>query len=205
MWRSICRCITPTPQPERTGQPGRWCGPGSATITDGDGDTAASNVLNIGAEIGFRDDAPTAPTLTLTPGALVAHDETGGIQHVAGVSTDMLGSTSVTFNGTASTSIAGLFSTVALPGSDPDVSRDGWRMGAIGYAASELSNGTLGSLFAAAGGSFGADGPGTTVFKLVLGAAASGLTLTDGTAITLSLDGRRAGDRHGWADVRPVR
>ena len=28
-----------------------------ATITDGDGDTAVSNVLNIGAEIGFRDDA----------------------------------------------------------------------------------------------------------------------------------------------------
>ena len=62
-----------------------------ATITDGDGDTASSNVLNIGAEIGFRDDAPTAPALTLTPGALVAHDETGGIQNVAGVSTDIAG------------------------------------------------------------------------------------------------------------------
>ena len=49
-----------------------------ATITDGDGDTATSNALNIGNEIVFRDDAPTAPALTLTPGALVAHDETGG-------------------------------------------------------------------------------------------------------------------------------
>ena len=47
----------------------------------------------------------------------------------------------------------------------------------------------MASLITAAGGSFGADGPGTTVFKLVLGAAASGLTLTDGAAITLSLDG----------------
>ena len=120
-----------------------------ATITDGDGDTATSNILNIGAEIGFRDDAPTAPTLSLTPGALVAHDETGGIQNVAGVSTDILGSTLVTFNGTTGTSIASIFSTVASPGSDPDVSHDAAAPGfAIGYAASELSNGTLGSLFA---------------------------------------------------------
>ena len=97
----------------------------------------------------------------------------------------------MTFNGTAGTSIAGIFSTVASPGSDPDVSHDAAAPGfAIGYAASELSSGTLGSLFAVAGGSFGADGPGTTKLALTISApgVASGVTLTDGTTITLSVD-----------------
>ena len=39
------------------------------------------------------------------------------------------------------------------------------------------------------GGAFGADGPGTTSSALSVTNAASGLTLTDGTAITLSLVG----------------
>ena len=121
----------------------------------------------------------------------MAHDETGGIQNVTGVSTDIAGSTPVTFNGTAGTSVASIFSTVASPGSDPDVSHD--VDGAIGYALSETSNGTVNSvasLITAAGGSFGADGPGTTLFKLtVIELRPPGLTLTDGAAITLSLDG----------------
>ena len=160
------------------------------TVTDGDGDQAQS-VTDVSAQISFADDGPTAPTLTLTPGALVAHDETGGIQNVAGVSTDILGSTLVTFNGTTGTSIASIFSTVASPGSDPDVSHDVG--GAIGYALSETSNGTVNSvasLLTAAGGSYGADGPGTTKLALTISApgVASGVTLTDGTTITLSVD-----------------
>ena len=118
----------------------------TVTLTDGDGDQVATTATDISSHVSFFDDGPTAPTVTLTPGALVAHDETGGIQHVAGVSTDLLGSTLVTFNGTASTSIASIFSTVALPGSDPDVSHDAAAPGfAIGYAASELSSGTVNS------------------------------------------------------------
>ena len=44
---------------------------------------------------------------------------------------------------------------------------------------------------------FGADGAGTTTYALTVTNAASGLTLTDGTAITLSLDGGGGDRRHG--------
>ena len=116
--------------------------------------------------------------------------ETDGIQHVAGVSTDILGSTSIAFNGAANT-IAGLFTTVALPGSDPDVSHDAAAPGfAIGYAASELSSGTLGALFALAGGSFGADARPRDdgVQACARGCVSWRDAMTDGAATTLSLD-----------------
>src|SRR5438445_13802973 len=70
-------------------------------------------------------------------------DLTGGIQNVPGTSTDILGATAITFNGAANT-VAGLFTTVANQGSDPDVSHD--TGGAIGYALSETAAGAAGSL-----------------------------------------------------------
>ena len=50
------------------------------TNTDGDGDTATAS-LNIGNLVSFQDDGPTAPELTA--GAVVAHDETPGVQTAA--------------------------------------------------------------------------------------------------------------------------
>ena len=56
--------------------------------------------------------------------------------------------------------------------------------GALSFASSGAS-----SIVTVTGGAFGADGPGTTSSALSVTNAASGLTLTDGTAITLSLVG----------------
>src|SRR5438445_9789095 len=85
-------------------------------------------------------------------------DLTGGIQNVPGTSTDILGATAITFNGAANT-VAGLFTTVANQGSDPDVSHDAGS--GNGCTLIKTAARTVGSLCTAAGGSFGADGPGT--------------------------------------------
>ena len=80
-------------------------------------------------------------------------------------------------------------------GTDPDVPAASLDNGALSFASSGAS-----SIVTVTGGAFGADGPfgGTpttgTTSALSVTNAASGLTLTDGTAITLSLaDGRVIG------------
>nr|WP_283806333.1 DUF5801 repeats-in-toxin domain-containing protein [Bradyrhizobium viridifuturi] len=128
----------------------------------------------------FGDDGPKAPTLTVSA-ATVGVDETPGVQTVGGAS-DVLGSTAITFNGAAAT-VAGLFATVANAGTDTDVSSAVLDNGALSFASTGAA-----SILTASGGSYGADGAGTTVYALSVLNAASGLTLTDGTAITLSLD-----------------
>ena len=147
--------------------------------TDTDGDTTTGTV-----NINVQDDIPTAPTVTASA-ATAGVDETPGVQTTDGAS-DVLGSTAITFNGTATT-VAGLFSTVASKGADTDVPGVSLDNGALSFASSGAS-----SMVSLTGGDFGADGPAAsaaTAYRLTVTNAASGLTLTDGTAITLSLDG----------------
>ena len=155
----------------------------TATVTDGDGDTSQAT-LNIGQSLTFKDDGPTAPTVTVSA-ATAGVDETPGVQTTGGAS-DVLGSTAITFNGGAIT-VAGLFGTVANKGADTDVLGASLDNGALSFASSGAS-----SMVSVTGGAFGADGPAAstaTAYRLAVTNAASGLTLTDGTAITLSLDG----------------
>ena len=114
--------------------------------------------------------------------ATVGVDETPAVQTTGGAS-DVLGSTAITFNG-AATTVAGLFANVANKGTDPDVPAASLDNGALSFASSGAS-----SIVTVTGGAFGADGAGTTTSALSVTNAASGLTLTDGTAITLSLVG----------------
>ena len=114
--------------------------------------------------------------------ATVGVDETPAVQTTGGAS-DVLGSTAITFNG-AATTVAGLFANVANKGTDPDVPVASLDNGALSFASSGAS-----SIVTVTGGAFGADGAGTTTYALRVTNAASGLTLTDGTAITLSLVG----------------
>ena len=147
--------------------------------TDTDGDTTTGTV-----NINVQDDVPTAPTVTASA-ATAGVDETPGVQTTGGAS-DVLGSTAITFNG-AATTVAGLFSTVANKGADTDVPGASLDNGALSFASSGAS-----SIVSLTGGVFGADGPAAsaaTAYGLTVTNAASGLTLTDGTAITLSLDG----------------
>ena len=155
----------------------------TATITDGDGDHQAASI-DVGHQLTIHDDGPVAPTVTAST-ATVGVDETPGLQTTAGAS-DVAGSTTVTFNG-ASTTVAALFASVANPGTDPDVPSGSLDNGALSFAStgasSILSVGTL---------TYGADGPAAAnpeTIALTVTNANSGLTLTDGTAITLSLDG----------------
>ncbi|MHC2335526.1 DUF5801 repeats-in-toxin domain-containing protein [Bradyrhizobium sp. USDA 4454] len=154
----------------------------SAFTTDSEGDktVTASASIDVGHQISFGDDGPKAPTLTVSA-ATVGVDETPGVQTVSGAS-DVLGSTAIAFNGAANT-VAGLFATVANAGTDTDVSSAVLDNGALSFASTGAA-----SILTATGGSYGADGAGTTVYALSVLNAASGLTLTDGTAITLSLD-----------------
>src|SRR4029077_4076383 len=131
--------------------------------------------------INVQDDVPTAPAVTANT-ATAGVDETPGVQTTGGAS-DVLGSTAITFNG-GPTTIAGLFSTVANKGAETDVPGASLDNLALSFASSGAS-----SMVSLTGGAFGADGAGTTAYKLAVTNAASGLTLTDGTAITLSLDG----------------
>ena len=132
----------------------------TATVTDGDGDTA-SVTANIAGGLTFRDDNPVAPMLSLSANT-VTHDETPGID--AG-SQDISGGAGIVFNGAATTAAA-IFAGVPAPiGNDPDVAGSG----AIGYA---LGGGSVVTL---AGGSFGNDGP------AALGSVSYALSVTDGT------------------------
>src|SRR6202030_653845 len=119
--------------------------------------------------ISFLDDGPTAPTVTVSA-ATVGVDETPGVQTTAGAS-DVLGSTPITFNGSANT-VAGLFTTVALKGTDPDVPGGSLDNGALSFASTGTSSiVTVGAL------TFGADGPaasGSETFALSVTASASG-------------------------------
>ncbi|QIG98979.1 DUF5801 repeats-in-toxin domain-containing protein [Bradyrhizobium sp. 6(2017)] len=155
----------------------------SAFTTDHEGDktVTASAKIDIGHQIEFGDDGPKAPTVAVSA-ATVGVDETPGVQTTGGAS-DVLGSAAITFNGAAST-VAGLFTTVASKGNDTDVPAASLDNGALSFASTGVS-----SILTVAGGSYGADGAGTTTYGLSVLNAASGLTLTDGTAITLSLDG----------------
>ena len=99
------------------------------------------------------DDGPTAPTVTESA-AIVGVDETPGVQVVAGVSSDVLGTTPITFNG-AATTVAGLFANVANKGTDPDVPAASLDNGALSFASSGAS-----SIVTVTGGAFGADGRG---------------------------------------------
>ena len=157
----------------------------TVTLTDGDGDQVTSTA-DISTHINFLDDGPTAPTVTVSA-ATVGVDETPAVQTTGGAS-DVAGSSAITFNG-AATTVAGLFSAVANKGTDPDVPAASLDNGALSFASSGAS-----SIVTVTGGAFGADGAGTTTSALSVTNAASGLTLTDGTAITLSLvDGRVIG------------
>ncbi|WP_338831727.1 DUF5801 repeats-in-toxin domain-containing protein [Bradyrhizobium sp. 27S5] len=155
----------------------------SAFTTDHEGDktVTASAKIDIGHQIEFGDDGPKAPTVAVSA-ATVGVDETPGVQTTGGAS-DVLGSTAITFNGAANT-VAGLFTTVASKGNDTDVPAASLDNGALSFASTGVS-----SILTVTGGSYGADGAGTTTYGLSVLNAASGLTLTDGTAITLSLDG----------------
>ena len=152
----------------------------TVTVTDGDGDKA-STPTDVSAQISFADDGPTAPTVTVSA-ATVGVDETPAVQITGGAS-DVAGSSAITFNG-AATTVAGLFSAVTNKGTDPDVPVASLDNGALSFASSGAS-----SIVTVTGGAFGADGAGTTTSALSVTNAASGLTLTDGTAITLSLVG----------------
>ncbi|UGY13362.1 DUF5801 domain-containing protein [Bradyrhizobium septentrionale] len=151
------------------------------TITDADGDSVSTS-LDLGTGVfTIQDSGPTAPTATVSA-ATLGVDETPGVQTIGGAS-DVVGSTAITFNGSATT-VAGLFATVASKGVDTDVSSAVLDNGALSFASTGAS-----SVLSLTGGSYGSDGAGSTVYALSLLSAASGLTLTDGTAITLSLDG----------------
>ncbi|TKV83638.1 hypothetical protein FDV58_00040 [Bradyrhizobium elkanii] len=150
------------------------------TIVDADGDSV-STPLDLGTGVfTIQDSGPTAPTATVSA-AKIGVDETPGVQTIGGAS-DVLGSTAITFNGAAST-VAALFSTVANKGVDTDVSAASLDNGALSFASTGAS-----SILTVAGGSFGSDGAGSTTYALSVLSAASGLTLTDGTGIELSLD-----------------
>ncbi|MCC8970139.1 beta strand repeat-containing protein [Bradyrhizobium brasilense] len=150
------------------------------TIVDADGDSVLTP-LDLGTGVfTIQDSGPTAPTATVSA-ATIGVDETPGVQTTSGAS-DVLGSTAITFNGAAST-VAALFSTVANKGVDTDVSAASLDNGALSFASTGAS-----SILTVAGGSFGSDGAGSTTYALSVLSAASGLTLTDGTGIALSLD-----------------
>ncbi len=163
----------------------------SATATDGDGDTATATSASA-LNLQFYDDGPTVPTVVASS-QTIGVDETPGVQTIGGAS-DVLGSTLTS----GATTVASLFTSVANKGTDPDVASGSLDNGALSFAASAANMVSL------TGGSYGADGAGTTRYALAMTNAASGLTLTDGTAITLSLDGSgRVIGTVGIDDVNP--
>ncbi|HXH52216.1 MAG TPA: DUF5801 repeats-in-toxin domain-containing protein [Sphingomicrobium sp.] len=131
----------------------------TATITDRDGDSASATI-NIGQNLTFLDDGPTA-AISVT-GFSISHDETPGLQ---GDANDVAGPLAV-------------FAGVTNPGDDPDVSGT-----VIGYAQSS-------GAITAPGASFGADGAGSTTYSLAVSAAGvdSGLKTTDGSTIRLYVE-----------------
>jgi Ca2+-binding RTX toxin-like protein len=131
----------------------------AVTLTDADGDTSTSSI-NIGSRIGFQDDGPAAPTLTLN--ASVINDETAGVQSTA--------------DPNASNDVAGS----SLPGS-VKTAFDGFGI-ATGYAASSAA-------MVSVSASYGADGAatsGATTYALsVTNGTFSGVSTTAGTQIFL--------------------
>jgi VCBS repeat-containing protein len=143
------------------------------TITDGDG-TSVSAGVDISQQLSVTDDAPKAPVLTVSH--TVGVDETPGVQ-TSGGATDVLYSS-------LPTAIAALFSGLANVGTDTNVPAGSLDHGALSFAASGASLVSVGTPV------FGADGAATSnseTYALKLEGTASGLTLTDGTAITLSI------------------
>ncbi|MGH6710398.1 MAG: DUF5801 repeats-in-toxin domain-containing protein, partial [Bradyrhizobium sp.] len=152
------------------------------TVTDADGDHTSASI-NVGTGVfTIQDDGPRAPTVTLGA-AIVGADETPGIQIIAGAS-DVTGSSTVTFNGVAGTSVASLFAAVASKGVDTDVAANVLDNGALSFASSGAA-----AVVAVGALNYGTDGAGSEKFALTVNLAGSGLKLTDGTPITLSLDG----------------
>ncbi|WP_314946419.1 immunoglobulin-like domain-containing protein, partial [Bradyrhizobium cosmicum] len=131
----------------------------TVTVTDGDGDHASASA-DISGNIQFEDDGPlVAATVSRSFG--VTADETPGNQ-----ANDV-------------TAALPIFATVANPGDDPDEPGT-----VLAYAT---SSGAALSILPY----FGVDGPDPTAaitYSLDLQSSNSGVTLTDGTAITLSLD-----------------
>ncbi|MHC2816877.1 T1SS-143 domain-containing protein [Bradyrhizobium huanghuaihaiense] len=129
----------------------------TVTITDGDGDQASAPV-DVSGKIIFDDDGPKV-TATLDREAQVALDE---------------GNTDA---GVPPTSTAATINTGAIAkGDDPDVTGTGYIAHAVDVALLTVTS------------QFGADGPatsGSTAYKLSVTNAASGLFVTDGSAISL--------------------
>ncbi|MBR0858140.1 DUF5801 repeats-in-toxin domain-containing protein, partial [Bradyrhizobium liaoningense] len=131
----------------------------TVTVTDGDGDHASASA-NIGGDIQFEDDGPLV-VATVPHNFGVTADETPGNQ-----ANDVDGPLAI-------------FTGVANPGDDPDESGP-----VLAYAT---SSGAALSILPY----FGVDGPDPTAaitYSLELNSTESGVTLTDGTEITLSLD-----------------
>jgi len=127
--------------------------------TDGDGDQATAST-NIGNEVKFLDDGPTA-SITLVSGVTVTHDETPGVDSGS--------------NDTGSTTVGALFAGVVNPSTQ--LSTD---------TAPYAQNGAIVTI---ANSSFGADEEGATAAKVVSlvdpQGADSGLKTTGGTSILL--------------------
>ncbi|MBR0952921.1 DUF5801 repeats-in-toxin domain-containing protein, partial [Bradyrhizobium canariense] len=129
------------------------------TVTDGDGDHASASA-DISGSIQFEDDGPSVAA-TVPRNFGVTADETPGNQ-----ANDV-------------TAALPVFATVANPGDDPDEPGT-----VLAYAT---SSGAALSILPY----FGVDGPDPTAaitYSLDLQSSISGVTLTDGTAISLSLD-----------------
>ena len=160
----------------------------TVTLTDGDGDQVATTATDISTHISFFDDGPTAPTVTVSA-ATVGGDETPGVQHAARIDGPVgLDTGHVQRHG------GHVDCQHLLDGRHRAAIRTFARcaaLAAIGYAASELSSGTLGALFAAGGRQLwgGWSGHDELALSLCTRLRPPALTLTDGTAITLSLDG----------------
>ena len=177
----------------------------TVTLTDGDGDQVLDGD-DVGTQISFLDDGPTAPTVTASA-ATVGVDETPGCRtrprlsgrHRCGG--DRYWARARSRSTVPRPRLQELFTGVLNKGTDPDVPAASLDNGALSFASSAgdvLNLPPLATLIAS--GAFGADGPAAVnpaTYALTVSNAASGLTLTDGTAITLSLVGGRSSARLG--------
>jgi hypothetical protein len=144
------------------------------TVKDGDGDTSTAQV-NIGNEVKILDDAPTAGA-ALGAGS-VTHDETAGVQNVAGANDTTGAATIALFAGVTNTST---------------------QLATAGYAAGTAS------VIDSSTTTFGSDGQaatGASVYSLAVASTGvdSGLTTDDGTAILLYKEGDLVVGRIGSA------
>ncbi len=178
----------------------------TVVATDGDGDTSTVT-SDTALTVTFKDDGPSAPTLSVTENGWVTHDESAGLQNATATPSpagdandkDVAGSTAITFNGSATT-VAALFSALTGVGDDLDVPGTG----PLGYAAGGAA------IVSLSGGSFGADGQaasGATTYALkVTNATFSGVSTTEGTQIFLYDNGSgvivgRVGTEAGGTDT----